>query len=1137
MAEYLVNDGETSTGIELTYGDLMQVSSGGTAINTAANEDGILNIFSGGSAIETTVNEDGILNIFSGGKAIDTTVNEKGNLFIYSGGTATEITAETGAGFSWEMIPETYVLGTYDGRAFEIKDGIASGCPVCSAQCVVYSGGTATNTAVYDGGNFIVSDGGKAIETTMIEDCNFDVDNGGSANKTTVWTGKFTVYGGGKATEIEVSGGGLIVYGGGKATGITAQNGVFLSFTLAPGTYVQGTYDGSSFEIKDGKADGCTVYKYCTLTVADGGKATDTVVNWAGNLHVSSGGTATATAVCAGGVFHVSSGGTATDTTVNDAGYLYVFSGGSVRNVAVNNGGNLWVYSGGKATGITAEAGGHMSLTLAPGTDAQGTYDGSAFEIKDGKVSGYTTYEGGALNISSGGTATDTTVNGGNLWVSSGGTACGVAVNNGGKLIVSGGGKLTGKMTFGNTAEYYIYDGAIIDFDLAKTSPENAALVNDLSVINGTPKYTLTVSGGEADGTYRLADGASGFNKTITVRNTSGAELGTLTVGGGAQEFGEVQYALALDGSGSLTATICNVAPSNGPDNNTNDDDKMWNNKTKTPGEAYTTGTAAVLAKGDTDVLLDVPKSVRITYYDETFYDDEEDKSVTYRNFVGMKKENEEDAEYREDFSDSGKVKMNTGARLSFTVTAKASGKFVIYQIIEKWDRTHTNCTYKRKILQTTKVVVKKNATNARVTTKALYLNANTQYVLSMQYTKSKKNPLEDFYNVELNYIDDDVKKKGTHFYVDDDNGDNNWLYDRKKNKLDPWNHLVTDDASPVKFSETEFTDKAVQLDKTKLNFGEKHYTNFVGYGDEMDVKTIHLDHGAKLSFSIDAEKGAKLVLYRKNDRGGCATVVSTSTKGGSGKPTKFAILDKPGDYYLAVKSTGAKKGDEAHYNVTVSGVIYVDGDLNTNNYDSKKKKVGDEVRNASALTLTPAADGGLLRLDGVLAGDKKIDHGVYRNFVGTGDISDVAKINATAGSSVTFKVTATDAVNFAVYGLQENGKLKELKSLKLKNSTEEGNTLAYTFKEKDGITFFIGVTATNAKKGSAAHYNVQVLPEASPGSRADGLAMPETSDALGISDPLSFGQYGADVLADASASSLAELDDKSAWLNITTLA
>ena len=48
---------------------------------------------------------------------------------------------------------------------------------------------------------------------------------------------------------------------------------------------------------------------------------------------------------------------------------------------------------------------------------------------------------------------------------------------------------------------------------------------------------------------------------------------------------------------------------------------------------------------------------------------------------------------------------------------------------------------------------------------------------------------------------------------------------------------------------------------------------------------------------------------------------------------------------------------------------------------------------------------------------------------------------------------------------------------------------------------------------------------------------MPETSDELAMSDALSFGQYDADVLADASASSLAELDANSGWLNIASLA
>ena len=60
----------------------------------------------------------------------------------------------------------------------------------------------------------------------------------------------------------------------------------------------------------------------------------------------------------------------------------------------------------------------------------------------------------------------------------------------------------------------------------------------------------------------------------------------------------------------------------------------------------------------------------------------------------------------------------------------------------------------------------------------------------------------------------------------------------------------------------------------------------------------------------------------------------------------------------------------------------------------------------------------------------------------------------------------------------------------------------------------------------------------ASP-STSDGasLTMPETSDALAISDALSLGGYDADALADASASALADLDDKSGGMNIASLA
>ena len=102
-------------------------------------------------------------------------------------------------------------------------------------------------------------------------------------------------------------------------------------------------------------------------------------------------------------------------------------------------------------------------------------------------------------------------------------------------------------------------------------------------------------------------------------------------------------------------------------------------------------------------------------------------------------------------------------------------------------------------------------------------------------------------------------------------------------------------------------------------------------------------------------------------------------------------------------------------------------------------------------------------------------------------------------------------------------------------------------------IRYFVGIQAGNAKKGTEAYYTAYATLEGAPipetdseasalampetASDASALTMPETSDSLGISDALSFGQYDADVLADASASALADLDDKSGWLSIASLA
>ena len=90
-----------------------------------------------------------------------------------------------------------------------------------------------------------------------------------------------------------------------------------------------------------------------------------------------------------------------------------------------------------------------------------------------------------------------------------------------------------------------------------------SAFVGGLSrAIIGGAVFTLTVkdNSAQAKGTYKLAANANDFNRTITVRNASGANLGTLTVGQ-VVEIGGVGYKLDLDSKNVLSVTVGAAAP------------------------------------------------------------------------------------------------------------------------------------------------------------------------------------------------------------------------------------------------------------------------------------------------------------------------------------------------------------------------------------------------------------------------------------------------------------------------------------------------------------------------------------------------------------------------------------------------
>ena len=470
--------------------------------------------------------------VMSGGSATAPTVAANGHLYVGSGGTATGILENGGYVFVEEGANVTFAANTLSGLTIKSSATVHSGTVAnqtqVSGRLFIADGGFASGTRIFGDGQVIVCSGGEVIDTTVssgylrvtdggtanstiVSRGYFLISSGGSVNIATVSSGAgFNIFSGGTANGVTVSSGGSFnISSGGTATNIIANNSSYLSFDVASDTYVQGIVNDRAFEMKDAYISGFTLEK--------------------------------------GNCFNVLSGAVA-DSIAVSGGYMAVSNGGVANGVTFGSRGSFYVFSGGTATNIIADSNSYLSFDVAPDTYVQGTVNGHAFEIKDANISGFS-LEKGNLNVSSGGTADGTIVSSGYLYVSSGGivdnttvsqgvfyltcggTASNVTVSSGGSFYVFRGATLTGRMNFASGAYIYFVSGSILNFDITGVAPGAAALVNNLSYAGDSPNYTLTVDGTQENGDYILAEGASGFEGTITVVNLEGEELCTLELG------------------------------------------------------------------------------------------------------------------------------------------------------------------------------------------------------------------------------------------------------------------------------------------------------------------------------------------------------------------------------------------------------------------------------------------------------------------------------------------------------------------------------------------------------------------------------------------------------------------------------
>jgi chitinase D len=113
------------------------------------------------------------------------------------------------------------------------------------------------------------------------------------------------------------------------------------------------------------------------------------------------------------------------------------------------------------------------------------------------------------------------------------------------------GGSISGTMTVNGSLSAASLDASGAEIVFSVSATDRNVLIRNLSEISGG-NYTVLLPEEMANGSYRLASGASSFRSAITVRNASGRALGTVTRDSGLTSNDKFYYISVVDGTLSL---------------------------------------------------------------------------------------------------------------------------------------------------------------------------------------------------------------------------------------------------------------------------------------------------------------------------------------------------------------------------------------------------------------------------------------------------------------------------------------------------------------------------------------------------------------------------------------------------------
>ena len=751
----------------------------------------------------------------------------------------------------------------------------------------------------------------------------------------------------------------------------------------------------------------------------------------------------------------------------------------SVADIYVR-GGAVLSLEGGNATGTVLRG------TVTESTANQTTWiPAQVIVSEDGCASGTDVYSFGEVFVSSGGTAVDTRVySRGSAFVKDGGTLLNAFVTSGGRLSIASGGKLAGEIRFETGASAWVSNGGIMDFDLIGLAPDAAARVNNLALLKGSPLYTLTVSGTQEFGTYRLADGASKFKQTITVMGADGVQLGMLAAGETATINGS-DYTLNLDADGgilSLTVSehvhIDSVAPTVS-DIRADITTPTWQNviifadfddDEALASRLYRIGSTGTWTEyQDCGVTVTENTSVFFKAVDAAGNESEIARydvfNITSSNCVIPAGQTATVLSGRT-FTDTvisggGMIVSADGAADGVTVDetgclavlagGKLTGRMRFAPGADISFETHAILDFDVSLL----------APGASVLMETLSsVHGTPDYMLTISGMQKKGLYLlasgADGFDAPVSVLDvsgspsgtlaigltADIGGAGCSLNCSDgmltltvgaagiangaDCGWNNWLYDKKTKTV---NARIRESVAV----ELNVGTREIILDSPDSVLHDGRY-NFVGFCDDADFAKISLDCAAKLSFLADASNAVEFIVCRLvegSDKNGNPTyklkslqTTSLTKKKDYAAATGSLLLEK-GDYYIAMKSSNTKTTGSAYYNVSLNRdkektVFFTDGDGGDNNWLYDKKTKKTNSAVSDVAGIALTPDKDNIQIDAETPSGDGSDG--WNNFVGFGDASDYVKLDLSGTVKASFTIEATNAAKFVICRLTGTG-------------------------------------------------------------------------------------------------------------------